>query len=174
LTHRSGGHHRTLSLAAEGTLLSAFPFYGGDKMKTLTVLLAIGVLFTLTACGDDFDAEAEEDAVVSTVQAMFDDFAVPDVEALFTYFHEDWEDINVWPDFQVRYTTKDVDPDEIVSTIQSWDDYNVIVTPDLAVITGKLMHTRDDTGTNPFYQTFVLIKEDGEWKFIRGHGSHAW
>jgi hypothetical protein len=157
-----------------------------EKWSNLLVVMIL-ISLLLSACGETevevtrrvevtpiFDAEAETEAVMSVVQAMFDAFAVPDGVALRALFHGDYEDFSIWPNAQYRSTSGDFNPDMLVSTIMHWDDHSVIVTPDLAVIKGLLTHTTDNTGTNQFYQTFVLIKEDGEWKFIHGHGSHAW
>ena len=79
------------------------------------------------------------------------------------------------PDLYAAFTYQDLGPDWFTEADTSrWDDYEVIVTPGMAVIKGKLTHETDYTGSNPFFQTYVLIKVDGEWKLIHGHGSHAW
>ena len=70
-------------------------------MKMLTVFLAIVVLLTLAACGDNvdagenFDAEAEKEAVVAVSVGLNDDFANADGEAILAACHEDIDGLYV-------------------------------------------------------------------------------
>jgi hypothetical protein len=140
-------------------------------MKVLTVFLAIVVLLTLTACGDSFDAEAEKEAVAAVSKKIDDDQAIADREATLAAFHDDLTLFFSYPpDNWNSWTRREIGPDWFIEPWAAWwEDYEVLVSTDLAVIKGE---RNDQDGTRGF-GTAVFTKEDGQWRLIHYHGSYA-
>jgi ketosteroid isomerase-like protein len=171
---RSGGRHCNLSLAAESPSLSAVSLYGRDKMKTRIAFLALVVLLTLTSCGDDFDAQAEEETVVAVSIGLDESITKGDREAVLAALHDDWVGFDSYPDLYVSTSLQDLGPDEFTEPFEMrWDDYEVFVSPDLAVIRGDRTHIDPTYGPLDVFGTAVFKKEDGQWKLIHGHLSYA-
>lgn len=139
-------------------------------MKILTVFFVLAVLFTLAGCGDDFDAEAEKEAVFAVSKGIDDHWADADREAILAVIHDDFTMFSTYPDTYDSLTLQDFGPDAFTQPwIEFWNDYDVLVSSDLAVIIGNRI---DQVGTHS-YGTAVFEKEDGEWKLIHFHGSYA-
>jgi ketosteroid isomerase-like protein len=140
-------------------------------MKKLVSIIALVGLLTLSACSSksDFDAEAEKKAVVAASVGIDDDLAHADREAVLAAFHDDLTFFNSYPEEWFSWTHEDIGLDWFTQPFTGfWNDYKVLVSPDLAVIKG----TRTDGGLDGF-ATAVFQKEDGQWKLIHSHLSYA-
>jgi hypothetical protein len=80
-------------------------------MKALFAFLVLVILFTLTACGDDFDGEAEKEAVVAASFGIDEDMANADREAALAAFHEDLTGFASAPDVYGSWAYQDLGPD---------------------------------------------------------------
>jgi hypothetical protein len=170
LPRRSGGHHHNFSSAAEGIPLSAFSFQGASKMKVLTVFFAIVVLFTLAACGNDFDAEAEQEKLEATLDEFYGPTATTDIATANEIMHPEYTAYFGNRDFQgilTRYEVMSMDAADMEVEIheRKW-----MIEPDLAVVRS---HETWQFPGEPWecLLTMVLAKNDGEWQIIHTHVS---
>jgi len=140
-------------------------------MKVLSAFLAIVVLLTLVSCGDSFDAEAEKEAVVAVSKEIDYDQSVADGEAVLAAFHDDVTLFFSYPpENWSSWTRQDIGPDWFTEPWSAWwEDYEVLVSTDLAVIKGE----RIDQDNTRSFGTSVFVKEDGQWKLIHYQGSYA-
>ena len=120
---------------------------------------------------DTFDAEAEKAAVVAVSIGIDDNHTSADREAVLAAFHEDLTGFYSNPDDWGSWTYQDLlGPDWLTEPWKAWwDDYQVLVSPELAVIKG----TRSNQDGYRTLYTSVFKKEDGQWKLIHTHGSYA-
>jgi ketosteroid isomerase-like protein len=118
-----------------------------------------------------FDAEAEKRAVVAAMDEMTDALAEADHETFLSRVHPDWTSFDSYVANQNLRTRRDI-PDPRAGVLEwNFTDYDVVVTPELAVMKG---HVTVHIPQNPeffVYQTAVFKKEDGEWLMIHGHVS---
>jgi hypothetical protein len=149
----------------------SFEVNGGDKMKIKTALLAIVVLFALTSCGNDFDAEAEKEAVLSAEKETADMWANVDLQAFDRLVHKDWYAFVTLDGFQGVITYDDIADGWSPAEMQ-WDDYEVFVSPDLAVIKGIVTWETSGLPPEQRFITSVFKKEDEQWKWIHIHNSY--
>jgi ketosteroid isomerase-like protein len=121
--------------------------------------------------GYTFDAEAEKRAVVAAMDEMTDALAEADHETFLSRVHPDWTSFDSYVANQNLRTRRDI-PDPRAGVLEwNFTDYDVVVTPELAVVKG---HVTVHIPQNPeffVYQTAVFKKEDGEWLMIHGHVS---
>jgi hypothetical protein len=157
--------------------------YGGDKMKIVTVFLAIVFLLMLTSCSKEevevtpvFDAKAEEKAVIAASEDIDDAFANLDPEALDRLLHEDYSGFATYEEGQFEIMRqpllRDLSPP---ATTMKWFGYEVFVSPDLAVIKGKMVSETPgppEASRAYNYVTSVFRKEDGQWQLIHTHASY--
>jgi ketosteroid isomerase-like protein len=79
-----------------------------------------------------------------------------------------------FPDVRASWAYQDFDADSFTEPdIISWDDYEVLVSPDLAVIKGNKTREHPQYGSVNVFQTSVFKKEDGQWKLIHSHQSYG-
>ena len=115
-----------------------------------------------------FDAEAEKEAVVAAMDEMTDALAKEDIEAFLGRVHTDWTSFDSYVSDQHLRTRKDIIPD--MGAIE-WHfyDYDVVVTPELAVMKGYVTVQGLPNPEFDVYHTAVFKKEDGQWLMIHGH-----
>jgi ketosteroid isomerase-like protein len=170
-------------------------------MKNLTVFLIIVVLSTLTSCGSEeievtrevevtrivketvietvveteastFNAEAEREAVISAYLTTADAIARGDWNTWLAYAHKDLTGFETWEDEDYALTRADFTGPDMPTINEALKDYDVIVTPDLAVIRGyESIQVPPDPGQD-MYMTAVYKKENGQWLLIHAHSSY--
>jgi hypothetical protein len=119
--------------------------------------------------GYTFDAEAEKEAVVATMDEMNDALAEADHEAFLSRVHPNWTSFDSYVTSQKLSTRND-----IINAdwgVMEWDffDYDVVVTPELAVMKGFVTVQGPPNPEFVVYHTAVFKKEDGQWLMIHGH-----
>ena len=105
-----------------------------------------------------FDAEAEKEAVVAAMDEMCDALAEADQEAFLRRVHTDWTSFGSYVVSQNLSARKDIiDPDW---GVMKWDfhDYDVIVTPELAVMKGYVTVQGPPNPEFEVYHTAVFKK----------------
>lgn len=140
-------------------------------MKTLTVFLATVLLLSLTACGGGFDAAAEEEALMAVSDEINTAMAKVDVEEIMRLFHTDFTSFETWPDTGYVVSREDLNSGWL-STTMRWDDYEVIVSSDTAVIKGYMSWQSVGDPIRHVYQTSVFKKEEGQWRLWHSHTSY--
>jgi hypothetical protein len=105
---------------------------------------------------------------------MDEDFANADREAVLAAYHEEYVGFYSSPDGYGSETYQDFGPDAFSDPgTGRWDDYEVYVSPDLAVIYGNRTFVHPVHGSFKSFGTALFIKEDGQWMLIHGHNSYA-
>ena len=142
-------------------------------MKTLIGLLALVVLFTLTACGDSFDAEAEQETLESIAEEIKEAHANSDGEVLRRYLHEGYE--NFYSDETVA----------LIIARRAWlqgayygwtstvNSSEWMIGPNIAVRKSLQTWQPPDGSEEHWYSTEVFEKEDGQWYLVHQHWSYA-
>lgn len=108
-------------------------------------------------------------------KGLDDDIANADREAVLAAFHEDWTGFFGYPpDDWHAWSFQEITPDWFTQPgFSLWDDYEVLVSSDLAVIKGKRINMLPGPRPQNAFGTKVYKKEDGEWKLIHGHMSYG-
>jgi hypothetical protein len=142
-------------------------------MKVLTVFLAIVALLTLTACGDDFDAEAEKAKLEALSEEYYDAYEVQDMAV-----HRRMEDDE---DYQLFFagstwsgiaTAEDTAPEPgVIGTDITVDSREWKIAPGLAVARSRETWVWPDGNTAHILLTMVWEKKDGEWYLVHSHFS---
>ena len=112
-------------------------------------------------------------SLLSGMEAATDAEVKGDREARLALFGEDWTIFVSFPEWYYVSTPQDVEPDWFTEPeYNRWDDYEVFVAPDLAVVRGYMTM---DYETEPVraYATGVAEKENGQWKMLHFHVSYA-
>ena len=123
---------------------------------------------------DEFDVEAEKEAVIAVAVGLDESVAKGDREAVLAAIHDDWVDFSSFPDLYGSSSLQDLEPDAFTEPFAArWDDYEVFMSPDLAVIRGDRTNMHPDYGAVPVFGTGVFIKEDDQWKLVHSHLSYA-
>jgi ketosteroid isomerase-like protein len=125
----------------------------------------------VTATPQVFDIEAEREAVIAASEAVNDAFSTADLEALGRLYLEDASGFVTYEHLQERLKRQDIlIPFEPFSP--TWDDYDVIIATDLAVIKGEMTWKTPGNPPLRLYATEVFKKVDGQWKVIHTHSSY--
>jgi ketosteroid isomerase-like protein len=171
LTHRSGGQHHTLSLAAESLSLSVFSFRGGSRMKTLTAVFAIVILLVVTSCGDDFDTKAEKQKLEAVSKDLYDAWTNHDLEVMEKHLDEDLVMYYAISQGYKGTDSRDAWLSSSPGTTSTIHNREWLIAPDLAVATSHETWLWPDSTTDRMLITLVWEKTDDQWRLVRGHVS---
>ena len=139
-------------------------------MKILIAFLVIVVLSTLTACGQDFDVEAEQE----TLQSIWEEINIL-IENMNTEVYEKY----VAEDFEFYIAEKDwygIGPrsywwhwDE--GTMITTDSVEWIITPDMAMAKSDKIIAPPGEKRVDYLIRDVFEKRDGQWYIVHRHSS---
>jgi hypothetical protein len=116
-----------------------------------------------------FDAEAEKKAVVAAMDEMCDALAEEDQEKFLSRVHPDWTSFDSYITDQTLSTRSDILNPGWGKMEWNFFDYDVVVTPELAVMKGFVTVKGLPNPEFVVYHTAVFKKEDDEWLMIHGH-----
>jgi ketosteroid isomerase-like protein len=104
-----------------------------------------------------------------------DDIASADRKAVLAAFHKDLTGFSSFPeDTWLSWNYQDIDRTWFLEPqFSRWGDYDVFVSPDLAVIKGDRVTENPGTGSSKSFCTAIFQKQDGQWKLIHTHHSYG-
>lgn len=118
-----------------------------------------------------FDAEAEEKLIRALLDETTTALAEADHETFISLLHKDFTQFETWPEFQYDVTRDDLVGVDLPPWEWHYDVIDVIVTPDMALVTARVTSRIEPGPELEVYDTLVLVKEDGRWQTRHGHVS---